>query len=266
MGRRCPAHCPAARFVRADLEDPESVTRAVGTVRPEVVIHAAGRTPPGESALFYRANTLATVHLLDALRTEARRVRVVLVGSAAELGPIDESALPVGEDQPCRPAESYGLSKWLASCAGLAARAPLEVVVGRVFNPIGPGQPSNQAFGRFAARLAEARDATLVVGDVEGRRDFIDVRDVARALIALAERGQAGQVYNIGTSRSQRIRDGLDHLIRKSGREVAIKVESGAILSTGPRDSRADIDRIVSDTGWRPERDNSLPGPPRMPR
>ncbi len=179
--------------------------------------------------------------------------RVVLAGSAAELGPIEVADLPVGEDHPCRPAESYGLSKLLATAAGLAARPPLEVMAARIFNPIGPGQPPTQALGRFAVRLAEGPPMPLTVGDLDVRRDFIDVRDVARALIALAERGRAGLVYHVGTGQSRRVGEGLDYLIRLSGRAVEVKADPRAAQIAGPRDSRTDIRRIVTHTGWRPE-------------
>ena len=96
LGRRCPAGWPGERFVTADLEDPAAVARAVAQVSPAVVIHAAGRTPPANPEGLYRTNLLATLHLLDALR--ARPTRVVLAGSAAELGPVPVDALPVGED------------------------------------------------------------------------------------------------------------------------------------------------------------------------
>jgi GDP-4-dehydro-6-deoxy-D-mannose reductase len=194
-------------------------------VEPDVVIHAAGKTPPGEPDEFYRRNTLATLHLLDALRTTSRRVRVVLAGSAAELGPVPVELLPVGEDHPCRPAGAYGLSKWLATCAGLAAKPPLEVVVARVFNPIGPGIPPSQAFGRFATTLAGGSSEVLTVGNLEARRDFVDVRDVADALIALARTGRPGGVYHVGTGRSRRVGDGLDYLLRRCGRVVRVFAE-----------------------------------------
>ena len=108
-----------------------------------------------------------------------------MAGSAAELtvpGRSDE-CLPVGEDFPPRPDGDYGRSKLAATEAALAMGA----VVARVFNPIGPGTPPSQAFGRFAARLAEGDGpVTLAVGGLSGRRDFIDARDVAEALVALA--------------------------------------------------------------------------------
>ena len=252
LGRRCPPRGTFQTFLKADLDDPASVHRAIGVAAPAVVLHLAGQTPPASPEQFYRVNTLATVHLLDALRARGGAARVVLAGSAAELGPVELADLPVGEDHPCRPSESYGLSKLLATAAGLAARPPLEVIAARIFNPIGPGQPPSQAFGRFAARLAEGDPMPLSVGDLDIRRDFIDARDVARALIALAESGRAGSVYHVGTGRSRCVREGLDHLIRLSGRAVEVKADPRASRNAGPRDSCADIRRIAADTAWRP--------------
>jgi nucleoside-diphosphate-sugar epimerase len=255
LGRRLPSGWPARSFLAADLNEPAQLAQALKSTAPEVVFHLAGRTPPGDPEAFYRDNTLATVRLLDGLRALDRPVRVVLVGSASELGPVAAEDLPVGEDYPCRPADGYGLSKWLATAAGLAARPPLEVVVARVFNPIGPGLPATQAFGRFAARLAEPGPdpVELKVGDLDARRDFIDVRDVARALIALAGRGQAGMVYHVGTGQSQRVGDGLARLIELCGREVTVEVDPELAAGRGRSESRAGIGRIVAGTGWRPE-------------
>src|SRR4051794_31641755 len=81
LGRRCPGGWPLSSFATADLEDPTALAEVLGRIRPEVVIHAAGRTPPAPASELYRTNTLGTIHLLDALRSMP--ARVVLVGSAA---------------------------------------------------------------------------------------------------------------------------------------------------------------------------------------
>jgi nucleoside-diphosphate-sugar epimerase len=253
LGRRCPSGWDPRRFVFADLERPETIDRALELVKPDRVIHAAGKTPPADAEQLYRANAHASRNLIDALQALGRPVRLVLVGSAAELGPVTEDALPVREEHPCHPADAYGMSKWMATIAGLSARPPLEVVNARVFNPIGPGQPTSQVLGRFTERLLSGEPGPLIVGNIEARRDFIDVRDVARALVALALNGSAGCVYHVGTGRSHSVRDGIERLIRASGRSVAIRVDPGLSANGGPRDSRANIERIVADTGWRPQ-------------
>ena len=254
LGRRCPLGWPERSFVAADLNDTASLRQAVQTISPDFVVHTAGRTPPALDEELYRSNFWATIHLLGALRTLKKPLRVVLSGSAAELGSVDASDLPVDEAYRCQPDSAYGRSKWLATNAGLAEKAPLDVLVGRVFNPIGPGTPATQAFGRFADCLSDSDPdpLSLSVGDLETRRDFIDVRDVARAMIAVALRGQAGLIYHVGTGRSQRVGDGLERLIRHSGRSVEVHVDPTLQSRRGAADSRANIDRIVSHTGWHP--------------
>src|SRR5579859_4939947 len=88
LGRKRPDVRRLTAFVAADLERPESVAAAIRATRPAVLIHTAGRTPPCEADALYRANTLGTLHLLDALKAERPGCRVVLAGSAAELGPV----------------------------------------------------------------------------------------------------------------------------------------------------------------------------------
>ncbi|RUL86740.1 NAD-dependent epimerase/dehydratase family protein [Tautonia sociabilis] len=251
IGRRLPSGWPPEAFVRADLEDPPSVARAVKQVRPEFVLHLAGRTPPAAPADFYRTNVGGTVGLLRALEGLGTPIRVVTAGSAAEYGPVPSGLLPIGEETPCRPEGPYGLSKWFASNATAGCRGPVEGVVARIFNPIGPGMPRSQAFGRFAAELAEAGPGpmTLRTGALDSRRDFIDVRDVASALLALATRGKAGSSYPVGSGSSRSIREGLDRLVALSRRRVAIEA-TGSVI--GPTDSRADPGAIRRDTGWSP--------------
>ena len=255
LGRRCPPGWPEDRFIAADLAEPEAVGRAVRAASPDYVIHTAGRTPPAADEVLFQANFWGTIRLLKALRALNRRVKVTLTGSAAELGPVPLAKLPVAESYPPAPVDAYGRSKHLATIAALAEWPPLEVSVARVFNPVGPGMPPSQAFGEFATQLLSpgSDPLPLLVGDLETKRDFIDVRDVARALIALALRGQSGLVYHVGSGVSRSVREGLELLFSQSGRTVRLCVDPHRRARKGPADSRADIRRITQQTGWQPE-------------
>ena len=254
IGRTVPVGWSGADFRRVDFDDPDGLARTVVDLRPSIVFHLAGRTPPATFDDYFRVNLLPTIRLLDALRSTGQPCRVVMLGSAAELGPVPVEDLPVGEDYPCRPVGPYGMSKWLATAAGLAARPPVDVIVARVFNPVGPGLPASQALGRFAEALANGPGPLhLKVGDLDACRDFIDARDVARALLALAAGATPGRIYHLGTGRSRRVGDGLDRLIAWSGRAVTIEADSSTVHQRGPADSRADIRRITGETGWSAE-------------
>jgi GDP-4-dehydro-6-deoxy-D-mannose reductase len=252
LGRHHPANAAGYRFVQADLNDPDGLAESLQGLAPDFVIHTAGKTPPAADEELYRANFWSTTHLLGALRRMRKPIRVVLAGSAAELGPVEARYLPVGEDYPVDPVGAYGRSKLLATRSGMAERPPLEVVCARIFNVIGPGLPHTQAFGAFAARLAEPGPDPLnmPVGRLDTRRDFVDVRDVARALVALASHGAAGQLYHVGTGVSRSVGEGLDDLVGRSGRTIVTREDPALMQRPGPLDSRAAIDRIVKATGW----------------
>jgi GDP-4-dehydro-6-deoxy-D-mannose reductase len=254
LGRRCPDNCSGDSFVTADLDDPEALRDVMRTTLPDHVLHLAGRIPPAPDEDLYRGNFWGTIRLLNALRVLNRRTRVTLAGSAAELGPVPTDDLPVDESHDCNPTEAYGRSKLLATIAGLAERPPLEVTVARMFNPIGPGLPSSQAFGEFATQLATGNDEPLplLVGDLDARRDFVDVRDAARAMVAVALRGRPGLIYHVGTGNSRSVGEGLDLLIRASGRTVKVCPDPVRQARRGPSDSRAAIGRIIAHTGWSP--------------
>ncbi|HEU5116951.1 MAG TPA: NAD-dependent epimerase/dehydratase family protein [Isosphaeraceae bacterium] len=254
LGRRCPAGWAQGRFVEADLEDGVRLREIIGRLKPRQVLHLAGATPPSSIERMYWANVLGTARLLEALSETRSAVRVVLVGSAAELGPVPVGRLPVDETVECRPLPGYGLSKWAAGYLGRVAKEPVVGLSARVFNPIGPGLPPSQAFGRFARLLSEPSPdpLRLVVGDLEARRDFIDVRDVARGLVRLASLGEAGGIYHLGTGQSRSVRDGLERLISLSGRRVEVETRAES-RPMGPAESRADIRKIQSETGWKPE-------------
>ncbi len=114
--------------------------------------------------------------------------------------------------------------------------------------------PATQAFGEFAVQLRAGSfdPLPLIVGDLETRRDFIDVRDVARALIAISLRGKPGLVYHVGTGQSRSVGEGLEHLIQMSGRLVRTCIDPSRHHRKSPVDSRADIKRIATHTGWTP--------------
>ena len=254
LGRRCPAGWSEDRFVRADLEEPDGLREAIQAVAPDLVIHTAGRTPPATDDVLYRGNFWATNRLLKTLRSLNKPVRVTLAGSAAELGPVPAQELPVAESRPCHPVDAYGRSKWMATVAGLAERPPLEVTIARIFNPIGPGLPQTQAFGEFARQLLTTSPDPLpvVVGNLDTRRDFVDVRDVALALVAVTLRGRPGLIYHVGTGHSRPVAEGLNMLIQLSGRAVKLCIDPRRGQRNAPADSRADIRRITEHTGWCP--------------
>jgi GDP-4-dehydro-6-deoxy-D-mannose reductase len=240
----------ADRSHQADLLDPKSLIEVLDLHKPEVIFHLAGQILPADTSSLDLANRQATVNLVEALAKLGRPVRLIATGSAAELGHVPDHNLPVGEDYPPCPVTDYGRSKLAATLAVLSAPKPIQPVVARIFNPIGPAMPASQSLGRFASLLANGNGPlTLETGDLAPKRDFLDVRDVADALLTLAASSATG-LFHVGAGQSHSVRQGLEHLIIRSQRQVTLKTDP--TRATGPLDSVADITRIRSETGWIP--------------
>ena len=116
-----------------------------------------------------------------------------------------------------RPGGPYGVSKLAAT--ELVLGSGLDAVVLRVFSPGGPGTPAGSPLGRLAEamrRAMQSGDSELKLGGLGVQRDFVDVRDVARAVHA-ASLSAAQGVVNIGSGRAVRLRDAAAVLARVAG-------------------------------------------------
>jgi nucleoside-diphosphate-sugar epimerase len=184
--------------------------------------------------------------------------RLVHIGSAAEYG-CSEPGVAVSESEPPRPVALYGATK-LASTriVELARVAGLDAVVLRVFNPVGTGAPEEGLPGRLVAELrrALACGTTVRLGSLDAVRDFVDVRDVADAVIAAASTPRlAHSVLNIGSGTGVPVRTFVEELVAISGYSRDVHEDlPGSSRSAEVPWQQADITRAKADLDWQPRR------------
>ncbi|MFJ9642691.1 NAD-dependent epimerase/dehydratase family protein [Streptomyces sp. NPDC101206] len=203
--------------VRFDLAtgSPGALTRFLDAVHPGVVINCAGATRGGARELT-RHNTVAVATICESLRRSGCGARLVQLGCSSEYGP-SQPGSSTAEDAVPRPGGPYGVSKLAAT--ELVLGSGLDAVVLRVFSPVGPGTPAGSPLGRLAEamrRAMQSGDGELKLSGLGVQRDFVDVRDVARAVHA-ASLSAAQGVVNIGTGRAVRLRDAAAVLARVAG-------------------------------------------------
>ncbi|MBK5223750.1 MAG: GDP-mannose 4,6-dehydratase [Acidimicrobiia bacterium] len=244
-----------------DITDASALGRHLESVRPEVVYHLAGWADVGGSwddpLATFEANALGTLHLLTAARTSGVR-RVLVVGSADVYGKVGETDLPLTEAQPLAPVSPYAASKVTAEYLAIQAwnGHGLETVRTRSFNHIGPGQSNRFVAAAIAERVARAehdlRDE-VEVGNVTPRRDFTDVRDVARAYRALMVDGRAGEVYHVCSGRDLAIRELADILLGMAERPMTLSIDPALQRPVDIPVLRGDPSKLRSDTSWEPQ-------------
>jgi GDP-4-dehydro-6-deoxy-D-mannose reductase len=141
--------------------------------------------------------------------------KIVLVGSAAEYG---RSYLePISETFPLHATSIYGLTKiFLFNTAMYYCQKGLPIVYTRQFNCTGPYQRADfviPSICRQIALIEKGQEDFISIGDVTQVRDFIDVRDAAKAYLLLLRRGVAGDVYNVGSGHAVSISEVLNKAV-----------------------------------------------------
>lgn len=246
------------RWVELDVTSDRSVEAAVALARPEGVFHLAGQASVGASFTdplgTWEVNATGTLRLLEALEGGTR---FVLASSAEVYGVVPEAEQPIGEGRPLRPPNPYAASKAAAEMVAVQASLSgrVEAVVARSFNHTGPGQDTRFALPSFARQIAAMRrgeeERVLRVGNLDARRDFLDVRDVVRAYVVLLEHGAAGEVYNVCSGRAHRLRDVVDAMVALTGGEIRVEVDPERVRPVDVPLMRGDAARLRA-VGWSP--------------
>ncbi len=255
----------AVAWIPLELGDLRSV-RAAAARQCDAVIHlaavASGADALRDPGQTWTVNAGGTARLLGELgrrRQAGEADPLVLFVSTAEVYGAG-SGRPLTETDPIAPRSPYAASKAGAELAAreTSVRTGLRVVIARSFPHTGPGQDERFVAPAFARRLRGARLAkapAVKVGNLEPVRDFLDVRDVASAYVALLERGTPGEVYNVASGHGISLQELFDRL----GAVVGVR----ALPEPDPEFMRpADIPVLIGDasklraaTGWAPRID-----------
>ena len=175
----------------------------------DYVFHLAAlpRVQPSidEPLLHDRVNTQGTLRMLK-MAAKAKVKRFIFSSSSAIYGNVEEKNLPTDEDAETAPLSPYGAQKQIGEvyCKMFSQIYDLETVCLRYFNAFGERQSLDGAYklvmGIFAKQLLEGQPMTIT-GDGKQRRDFVYVKDIAKANwnAATSRLAGKGEVINIGS-------------------------------------------------------------------
>jgi nucleoside-diphosphate-sugar epimerase len=225
---------PESEFeVHCDLADRASVAALLATVRPDAIFHLAGSFSNNFDDDM-RDNVFAARNLFEAMIDNRGGARVVVAGSAAEYGIVEDGSNPVREEHHANPVTTYGLTKLYQTEMTLfyARTKGLDAIVARLFNVWGKGASQKLFIGRVERQIAAYLAGTaksIAVGSLDAYRDYIPAEETARALITLMKSGTAGEIYNVGSGVPVQMKDVLKRLLDEAGVEwSAVQSERSA--------------------------------------
>jgi UDP-glucose 4-epimerase len=229
--------------VECDLRDRDATIAAVAGVRPHLVVHLAAHhfipfcvANPAEAL---RVNVLGTQHLLDGVGKADSCQRFILASTADVYAP---SERPHAESDPLAAGNVYGASKRLSEdlVAFAATQSPAtRFLVARFFNVYGPGETNPHLVADILGALAAGQGLRL--GNLESRRDYVYVTDVADALLGLSRYAGSRSVFNVGTGCGWSAREIVQQLEHILGRRIDVDVDPAKLR-------RSDRPSLVADT------------------
>ncbi|MCP3903393.1 MAG: dTDP-glucose 4,6-dehydratase [Planctomycetes bacterium] len=247
-------------FVHGDVRDRETLRRALRGCTH--VVHLAAETlvdrPLADDAPFITTNVHGTQTLLDACRETPTIERIVIGSTGRVYGPlpIDATRERSTERSPLRPSGPYAESKAAADSQALAHHRTFDtpVMIARSSTSFGPCQYPEETIPRFVTNLLDGWQVPLH-GDGRGVRDWIHVIDNCEALLAVLERGEPGEVYNIGADNEHSLLE-LTHEILRLMDKPESMIRNVPDRPGHGHDHRYALDttRIREELAWRPTR------------
>ncbi len=257
---------PAIRMLECDVRYYQSVQRIIVDFVPDQIYHLAAQSYPTVSWTHPQAtmdtNVNGTINVFEAIKF-ARKANsdydpmVVVACSSAEYGQtLEELKNPyVKETAELKPLHPYGVSKVGQDLLSFQyyMNDHIRCIRARIFNSTGTRKTNDVTsdFTKRAVLATRTGDYTLRVGNLETRRAIMDQRDLVSALMLLAEKGKAGDVYNISSEYIYQMKDIVKMIEGQIGHKFEIAVDPILLRPTDEKIIVGDISKIQRDTGWK---------------
>jgi len=246
---------------KADLLDLSKVEKIISDFKPQQIYHLAAQSSVSRSWKdpigTFSTNVLGGINILDSVRSSVSGARTLIVCTAEEYGEI-EGGMAIKETDKIYPNNPYAISKSAMDFTAMVYHRAynLNIMVSRSFNHIGPGQSEGFVCSDFARQIAliEAgeQEPEILVGNLDSRRDFLDVRDVVRAYWHIMDKGRPGQAYNVCSGKPVRISKLLEMLLSLSKISgIKVKRDDDKFRPIDIGTIFGDNARLVSDTEWK---------------
>jgi GDP-4-dehydro-6-deoxy-D-mannose reductase len=254
----------ADRSFAADIGSREEVQDVISQVRPTCVVHLAAIATIQEAAAdvhrTWAVNLGGTLNLVSAVMRHAPDARFILASTSEVYGgafadhAIDELAR-------LAPMNTYAATKAASDLlVGQAVRDGLRAVRFRPFNHTGPGQTEHFVIPAFAAQVARIehglQEPRIRVGNLDARRDFLDVRDVVAAYATAAlmddDALTPGTILNLASGTPRRIGDILEMLLSRARTAITVDTDPARLRPNDIPVAFGDAACARAALGWEP--------------
>lgn len=258
------------KFVQCDLRYAQGIDELIMDFLPDQIYHLAAQSYPTVSWVSptetMDVNINSTINIFESIKKARKYINpdynpmVVVACSSAEYGETlnqmeGKGEVYVKETAQLQPLHPYGVSKVGQDLISLQyfMNDHIRCIRARIFNSTGT-RKVNDVTSDFTKRAIEAEKTgiwELRVGNLDTQRAIMDQRDLVKGLMLLANKGIAGEVYNISSEYVYRMSEIVSMIEEQIGHKLEIKVDEKLIRPTDEKIIVGDITKIRKDTGWK---------------
>lgn len=256
QSRFLPAELDSLRFENVDIRNLSAVRSVVADFHPDAMIHLAAihyiPECEGDPELAVSTNVLGTANIAASCPASCR---LVFASTGAVYEPESEPHHELNST--LGPSDVYGWTKLQAEqyVCYFAKLRKFPACIVRLFNVIGPGETNPHVLPEIVAQLKAGRNV-LSLGNLEAKRDYVHVADVARGFARLASGGSVAPgeiaIVNLGTQNSYSVRDLLDHLRTISSIDFRVEADVSRMRPSDRPFLAANIASIKHLFQWQP--------------
>ena len=258
------------KFVQCDLRYAQGIDELIMDFLPDQIYHLAAQSYPTVSWVSptetIDVNINSTINIFESIKKARKYINpdynpmVVVACSSAEYGETlnqmeGKGEVYVKETAQLQPLHPYGVSKVGQDLISFQyfMNDHIRCIRARIFNSTGT-RKVNDVTSDFTKRAVEAEKTgiwELRVGNLDTQRAIMDQRDLVKGLMLLADKGIAGEVYNISSGYVYRMSEIVSMIEEQIGHKLEIKVDEKLIRPTDEKIIVGDITKIRKDTGWK---------------
>lgn len=248
---------------RFDITNPKSSKNILNRAKPDYLFHLAAMASVGnsfkEAEKTFKVNVVGTTNIFDALKNKSWLKKLIFVSSSDVYGLVKTNDLPLKTTQIPNPLNPYSQSKMTGEYVSkiYCSQFGTPIIIVRAFNHTGPRQTPDFAIPAFSSKIAKAekstRNGVITVGNLSARRDLSDVRDIVRGYRMIAEKGRAGEIYNLCSGKDYQIGDVLKKLVGLSDKPIRIKKDKKLFRKIDLPVLRGSYYKAKKEISWKPE-------------
>lgn len=244
-----------------DLNDLSSVITTLREAQPDAIFnlasHANVRACFQTPIAVMQNNIFSTVNLLEGIRLTNKNIRLVHCSTSEVYGQVGPEMVPIKEDCPINPSSPYAVSKVTQDMISQTYHYnyDLDVVRTRMFSYINPRRQDLFAtsFAMQVARIEQGLQKILKHGNLESVRTLIDVRDAMESYWVALQHGRAGEVYNLGGTKSLSVGEFLEILKKHAKCEIISEQDPALLRPTDVTLQIPDTSKFEKETNWKPK-------------